>query len=216
MPDTPLRGRRGRDRRIAERVATDFAARHAPPRPENETDFDIAAVDAEVADARRRDAEALGSALDAPPAVDRPPARPAESAQQGATPTGTTPTRAAATGGGAKGAATRKGGGQRIPDLSALPPLLAATGTFASLRDRLAPTGDGRRGRHVGLVAIPHGAKSYLAAALAQGRDGERLAWIARDAEIGDRVAEELGCVARRPGRGRRARAADGPRLRAE
>ena len=172
--------------------------RHAPPRPENETDFDIAAVDAEVADARRRDAEALGSELDAPPAADRPPAP--RTRATGPTPTGATPTGAAATGRGAKVPATRKGGGQRIPDLSALPPLLAATGTFASLRDRLAPTGDGRRGRHVGLVAIPHGAKSYLAAALAQGRDGERLAWIARDAEIGDRVAEELGAWLGDPG----------------
>ena len=40
---------------------------------------------------------------------------------------------------------------------------------------------------------MPHGAKTYLAATLAQGRVGERLVWIARDAEIADRVAEELG-----------------------
>ena len=40
---------------------------------------------------------------------------------------------------------------------------------------------------------MPHGAKSYLAAALALVATGERLVWIARDAEIGDRVAEELG-----------------------
>src|SRR4029077_14965867 len=39
----------------------------------------------------------------------------------------------------------------------------------------------------------PHGAKSYLAAAIALAAGGERLVWIARDAEIGDRVAEELG-----------------------
>ena len=45
----------------------------------------------------------------------------------------------------------------------------------------------------MGLVSVPHGAKSYLAAALALVADGERLVWIARDAEIGDRVAEELG-----------------------
>jgi transcription-repair coupling factor (superfamily II helicase) len=38
---------------------------------------------------------------------------------------------------------------------------------------------------------MPHGAKSYLAAALARA-SGERLVWIARDAEIADRVAEEL------------------------
>ena len=65
-----------------------------------------------------------------------------------------------------------------------------------ALRERLGrrPSDDPRRtGRHVGLVAVPHGAKSYLAAALALAAAGERLVWIARDAEIGDRVAEELG-----------------------
>ncbi|HTC85853.1 MAG TPA: transcription-repair coupling factor, partial [Candidatus Acidoferrum sp.] len=40
---------------------------------------------------------------------------------------------------------------------------------------------------------MPHGAKTYLAAALALAQTGERLCWVARDAEIGDRVAEELG-----------------------
>jgi transcription-repair coupling factor (superfamily II helicase) len=187
MPTPPLRGRRGRDRRIAERVATDFAARHAPPSPEAEIDFDVAAVDAEVEDTQRAQT------------TPRPPA---------AAPT-----------------PPRKGGGHRLPDLSALPPLLAATGTFAALRERLGRADDDprRAGRHVGLVAVPHGAKSYLAATLAldgagapaergdrpvpdpgavPGDDalagdravaGERLVWIARDAEIGDRVAEELG-----------------------
>src|SRR6478752_4703569 len=161
MPDTPLRGRRGRDRRIAERVATDFAARHSAPPPEAEHDFDAAEVDAEVEDARRP--------APAPRPVAPRPAKPA------------TPARA--------------GGGHRLPDLSGLPPLLAATGTFAALRERLGATDDDprRTGRHVGLVAVPHGAKSYLAAAIALGATGERLVWIARDAEIGDRVAEELG-----------------------
>ncbi|MEO5940845.1 MAG: hypothetical protein ABIZ72_07650, partial [Candidatus Limnocylindrales bacterium] len=110
------------------------------------------------------------------------------------------------------------GAGRRQPDLSALPPLLAATGTFADLRRRLAllersvPGGSSAAtsgtvagtvagpaagptrhpGRHVGLSSIPHGAKSFLAATLAGVVAGERLAWIARDAEIGDRVAEEL------------------------
>jgi transcription-repair coupling factor (superfamily II helicase) len=100
------------------------------------------------------------------------------------------------------------GAGRRQPDLSALPPLLAATGTFADLRGRLAAppaapsaglpaAGNGsaaprRTGRHVGLSSVPHGAKSFLAATLAGVAAGERLAWIARDAEIGDRVAEEL------------------------
>ncbi|MFL5751482.1 MAG: hypothetical protein ACJ767_12785, partial [Chloroflexota bacterium] len=68
-----------------------------------------------------------------------------------------------------------------------MPPLLAETASFGSLRERLA----GER-RHVGLTSIPHGAKSYLAAAIALAGSGERLVWIAREAEIGDRVAEEL------------------------
>jgi len=41
------------------------------------------------------------------------------------------------------------------------------------------------------VTSVPHGAKSYLAAALALDA-GERICWIARDSEIGDRVAEEL------------------------
>ncbi len=154
---SPIRGRRGRDRRIGEKVAAEFAARHAPPRPEDEVDFDIAAVDAEVEDARR-------------------PARPAR-------PVTRRP----------RGAGGRTGAGHRLPDLSALPPLLAATGSFEALRERLGSAGDAERPglrRHVGLVAVPHGAKSYLAAAIAI---GEPVVWVARDAEIGDRVAEELG-----------------------
>jgi transcription-repair coupling factor (superfamily II helicase) len=155
MPDQTkptLRGRRGRDRRIAERVAADFAARHAAPAEprEDAVDFDIAAVDAEIEDARRD-------------AVRR------------ATPR--------------RGEEPRKAG-HRLPDLSALPPLLAETGSFQTIRDRLgSPEDVGRVGRHAGVVAVPHGAKTYLAAALAL---DERIVWIARDAEIGDRVAEEL------------------------
>jgi transcription-repair coupling factor (superfamily II helicase) len=87
-----------------------------------------------------------------------------------------------------------RGAGRRLPDLSVLPPLLQATGSFASLRERLGlPDGDIRVGRHAGLTSVPHGAKTFLAAALASGGAGERLVWVARDAEIGDRVAEELG-----------------------
>src|SRR3954447_20536340 len=115
MPDPPLRGRRGRDRRIAERVATDFAARHAGRSPETEVDFDVATVDAEVEDARRA----------TPAAPERPAA---------ARPGGTPPV----TG--------RKGAGHRLPHPSALPPLLAATGTFASLRQRLAAPADAEAG----------------------------------------------------------------------
>ncbi len=58
MPDgpgstrPPIRGRRGRDRRIAEQVAADFALRHPAKSDDVAIDFDVAAVDAEVADAR--------------------------------------------------------------------------------------------------------------------------------------------------------------------
>ena len=87
-----------------------------------------------------------------------------------------------------------RGAGRRVPDLAALPRLLHATGSFATLRERLGPAGaPAMHGRHVGLTSVPHGAKSYLAAALALVDGGERICWVARDAEIGDRVAEELG-----------------------
>nr|MBA2701058.1 hypothetical protein [Chloroflexota bacterium] len=55
-----MRGRRGRDRRIAEQVARDFAGRHASA-GEDRPDFDVAAVDAEVADVRRAAERAAGS-----------------------------------------------------------------------------------------------------------------------------------------------------------
>ena len=72
--------------------------------------------------------------------------------------------------------------------------MLAQTGSFEALRERLGPAArppDARYGRHAGLLAVPHGAKTYLAAALVLAA-GERVVWIARDAEVGDRVAEEL------------------------
>jgi transcription-repair coupling factor (superfamily II helicase) len=151
----PIRGRRTRERRIAERVSREFAERHRPAEDATATDFDVAEVDAEVEDARRAETPS------APPVSG--PARP-------------------------------RGPGRRLPDLSVLPPLLAATEPFGSLRERLGSPGSvPPRGRHAGLAAVPHGAKSYLAAALVLGPPGERLVWVARDAEIGDRVAEELG-----------------------
>ncbi len=80
------------------------------------------------------------------------------------------------------------------PDLAVLPRLLEDTGPFEALRERLGdPTTPGMHGRHAGLTTVPHGAKSFLAAALALAPGGERICWVARDAEIGDRVAEELG-----------------------
>jgi transcription-repair coupling factor (superfamily II helicase) len=186
MPTPPLRGRRGRDRRIAERVTADFAARHAPPAADR-VDFDVAEVDAEVEDAERANNGDVAR---------RAPTRAATARSKAA----------------AAPASRAAGSGHRLPDLSALPPLLAVSGTFAALRERLgsdvpSPTDEGRQlagsrrvGRHVGLVSIPHGAKSFLAATLALGATGERLVWIARDAEIGDRVAEELGAWLGDPG----------------
>jgi transcription-repair coupling factor (superfamily II helicase) len=88
----------------------------------------------------------------------------------------------------------RAGPGRRIPNLAGLPLLLEGTGGFGTLRERLGKPDESRTGvgRHAGVTAVPHGAKSYLAAALALVA-GERICWIARDSEIGDRVAEELG-----------------------
>ena len=95
---------------------------------------------------------------------------------------------------GAGPAAGRAGPGRRIPNLAGLPRLLDGTGAFETLRERLGPTAPpaSNAGRHAGVTSVPHGAKSFVAAALALVA-GERVCWIARDAEIGDRVAEELG-----------------------
>jgi transcription-repair coupling factor (superfamily II helicase) len=87
------------------------------------------------------------------------------------------------------------GARHRIPDLSPLTGLLAATGEIEALVERYAVAAGGRAGgdlRHVSYAGVPHGAKTYLAAALTVA-SGERLVWVARDAEIADRVAEELG-----------------------
>jgi transcription-repair coupling factor (superfamily II helicase) len=116
--------------------------------------------------------------------------------------------RDAAAGPGGIGAAGGSGAApsaRRLPDLHVLPPLLHQSGAFAALRQRLgtesAPLLGG--GRHASLASVPHGAKTFLAAALALDGSaaasastatgaGERLCWVARDSEIGDRVAEEL------------------------
>ena len=85
-------------------------------------------------------------------------------------------------------------GRARMPDLSALTQLLATSGELRALADRYRTVQEGRVGqslRHVTYAAMPHGAKTFLAAALALATD-ERLVWIARDSEIADRVAEEL------------------------
>jgi transcription-repair coupling factor (superfamily II helicase) len=163
MSIPPLRGKRGSERRLAERIATDFAARHAQRADPDAIDFDVAEVDADVADAVR--AAETARAVQAARAAEAARAAPA----------------------------VPGGAGRRLPDLAGLPPLLAATGTFAALRERLiVPSGSRIASRHAGLVNVPHGAKTFLAAALAGGPTGERLVWIARDAEIGDRVVDEL------------------------
>ncbi|MBI2762922.1 MAG: transcription-repair coupling factor [Chloroflexi bacterium] len=111
--------------------------------------------------------------------------------------------------------ADRHGAGRRLPDLSGLPPLLAASGAFQELASRLSlglglgtkPGGSHasltgaatKSGSHASLTQVPHGAKSYLAAAFVLSV-GERVVWVARDAEIGDRVAEELSAWIGDPG----------------
>jgi transcription-repair coupling factor (superfamily II helicase) len=162
------RGRTTRQRNVAEKVAREWADRRAAAEAtDKELDLEKASVEAEVElldPAARPDRES-GAA--------KKPSRPLTAKR------GDTPGRA----------------GRRVPDLAALPRLLHDTGSFASLRERLGPAqaAPGMHGKHVGLTSVPHGAKSYLAAALALATDGERICWVARDAEIGDRVAEELG-----------------------
>ncbi|HEX3264208.1 MAG TPA: CarD family transcriptional regulator, partial [Candidatus Limnocylindrales bacterium] len=155
----PMRGRRGWERRLAEREsAVDQPAGERPA-------FDSAEAEIEAhATAEARAEESRKTA------------------------------RSAAARGPETAVPKRQGAGRRIPNLAALPVLLEGTGGLQALAERLglpaAPASTG--GRHAGVTSVPHGAKSYLAAALALVA-GERIAWIARDSEIGDRVAEELG-----------------------
>ena len=110
--------------------------------------------------------------------------------------------RAARTAAAAGTPSAKQGAGRRLPNLSGLPPLLAGTGAFATLRERLGPAAAGpasTAGRHAGVTSVPHGAKSFLAGTLALNA-GERICWIARDSEIGDRVAEELAAWVGDPG----------------
>ncbi|HEX5590447.1 MAG TPA: hypothetical protein VFX65_09180, partial [Candidatus Limnocylindrales bacterium] len=174
----PLRGRRGWERRVDEQVERETAERAA-----------------------RRD----GGATGAPDASTASAGRPIGDGSRPLPRAGAAP--------------DRHGPGRRLPDLSGLPPLLAGTGAFDDLRARLGPAGiappgiapaeiapaaalpaaASGKGRHAGLTAVPHGAKSFLAAALALAAD-ERIVWISRDAEIGDRVAEELAAWVGDPG----------------
>jgi transcription-repair coupling factor (superfamily II helicase) len=164
----PFRGKRGAERRLAERITTEYAERKAKVEAA-EVDFDVAEVDAEVDDVRRLEEAARARAAATAAAATAARSEPTTSGAAAARPA------------------------RRVPDLSVLPPLLVASGSFESLRQRIgradAPVPPA--GRHAGLTMIPHGAKSFLGAALAA--TGERLLWIARDSEIGDRLAEELG-----------------------
>ncbi|MEO8273531.1 MAG: transcription-repair coupling factor, partial [Chloroflexota bacterium] len=130
----------------------------------------------------------------ATPEVVAPPAAP--SVRSMAQPKAPAPGRATTT-----AAASRQGPGRRLPNLAGLPVLLAGSGAFGSLRERLGPMAAPatNAGRHAGITSVPHGAKSYLTAALALVAN-ERICWVARDSEIGDRVAEELAAWVGDPG----------------
>jgi transcription-repair coupling factor (superfamily II helicase) len=167
MSRPPLRGRAGWERRLAERIGRE-ASEDRPSFDEDDavrTAEDARRAEEAAPEGRRHGREAPAAASPARSGVRAP-------------------------------AELRRvaGPGRRVPDLSGLPPLLATTGAFAAVVQRIGPAGippTARSSRHAGIVAVPHGAKSYLAAALALGA-GERICWVARDAEIGDRVAEEL------------------------
>ena len=98
-----------------------------------------------------------------------------------------------AAGAGTSGTAADSAARHRIPDMAALPRLLAQRGELTALVERYRRGSDARHAdlRHVTYASVPHGAKTFLAAALVVA-SGERLVWVARDAEIADRVADEL------------------------
>jgi transcription-repair coupling factor (superfamily II helicase) len=161
---TPLRGRKGWERRQADRPSDG---------PTNDARIDARQHEV-TAPAQRRPSqirEAFDAATAGAPAVAPPDAT------------------------------RRAGPGRRLPNLAGLPPLLAKSGAFGSLRERLGPIAPpaSNAGRHAGVTSVPHGAKSYLAATLAR-IAGERICWVARDSEIGDRVAEELSAWVGDPG----------------
>jgi transcription-repair coupling factor (superfamily II helicase) len=181
------RGRTTRERRLAEKVAQEWAERRAAAAAKDvEVDLDRASAEAEVEVARGAAArEATRAEVDR---ATRPTIEPRPQAPR--TPT-TAPSPEPPRTSTAAPRPEPPRSGRRLPDLSGLPGLLASSGAFDGLRERLGPAGEPPpRGRHASVTAVPHGAKSYLAAALVGA--GERVCWIARDAEIGDRVAEEL------------------------
>ncbi|HYO44428.1 MAG TPA: transcription-repair coupling factor, partial [Candidatus Limnocylindrales bacterium] len=175
-----FRGRTTRQRSVADKVAREWAERRAAAEvTEAQVDLDRASAEADV--------ELLDPAARPEGAIEAAKVRRAARAARAVKP-------------GERAVATH-GAGRRVPDLAALPKLLHETGSFGTLRERLGPVVEpAMHGRHVGLTSVPHGAKSYLAAALALAPGGERVCWVARDAEIGDRVAEELGAWLGDPG----------------
>src|SRR5258706_2179481 len=122
----PLRGKRGKERRLGDRIATELAARHPKVDPATEVDFDIGDAEASIEDARDAERQAAEAA-----------SRGDAGAKRGGADGKTRGARAGtAAAGSARGSSRRAR--RRPPDLSALPPLLAATGSFGSLRERLA------------------------------------------------------------------------------
>ena len=111
----------------------------------------------------------------------------------------------------------RPGPGRRLPNLAGLPPLLHGTGAFAALRERLGPPAAPARTPAATPGSPPcRTARRATSPPRSRSWRGERICWVARDSEIGDRVAEELAAWLGDPGGRRGPGAADGARLRAQ
>ena len=176
MTGDRYRGRTTRQRNVAEKVAREWAERRAAKQAnEQELDLEKASVDAEVEllDPAARPEPRTGGV-----ATAVRPKRPAAARARGQDRV-IVPWRRPA-----------RAGPGRPPEAA---PRHRRVRLAARAARRSADVAPGQHGKHVGLTSVPHGAKSYLAAALALAPDAERICWVARDAEIGDRVAEELG-----------------------
>ena len=151
MSTPPLRGKRGAERRLGERLADEFVARHRVT-TEEAVDFDVAEVDREVEDAERAD---LGATE---PDEAEEGADEAEAAVRARKVARRRRPAARADGPRPRSAADRR----RLPDLPSCrrcSPRLVRSATCAS--DLAGPTSEvPRHGRHAGLTTVPHGAKS--------------------------------------------------------
>ena len=119
------RGRTTRERKLAEKVAREWAERRsAAEAAERQVDLDRASAEAEVEllDPAARHAE---PGTPGPRVPQRLPRRPAVAG----------PARTTARAG--RATPSRGGAGRRVPDLAVLPRLLHGTGSFATLRERL-------------------------------------------------------------------------------